>query len=110
MSSLDWRIRFDREPARISATQGVPLSPPKSMGYSCSTVAFCGTLRVTVAHKSKRAGPGESYRLHQWYDLVTLLVHSWRLVVATVRKTITLTGQQDDWIKAQVEAGHYTND
>jgi antitoxin ParD1/3/4 len=26
------------------------------------------------------------------------------------RKTITLTDQQDDWIKAQVEGGHYTND
>lgn len=30
--------------------------------------------------------------------------------MATVRKTITLTRQQDDWIKAQIEAGHYTND
>lgn len=30
--------------------------------------------------------------------------------MATVRKTITLTDQQDDWIKAQVEAGNYTND
>jgi antitoxin ParD1/3/4 len=30
--------------------------------------------------------------------------------MATVRKTITLTGQQDDWIKAQVEGGDYTND
>ena len=30
--------------------------------------------------------------------------------MATVRKTITLTGQQDDWIKAQVEGGQYTND
>ena len=30
--------------------------------------------------------------------------------MATVRKTITLTGQQDDWIKAQVDAGDYTND
>ena len=30
--------------------------------------------------------------------------------MATVRKTITLTEQQDDWIKAQVEAGNYTND
>jgi antitoxin ParD1/3/4 len=28
----------------------------------------------------------------------------------TVRKTITLTDQQDGWIKAQVQAGHYTND
>jgi antitoxin ParD1/3/4 len=27
-----------------------------------------------------------------------------------VRKTITLTGQQDDWVKAQIEAGRYTND
>jgi antitoxin ParD1/3/4 len=30
--------------------------------------------------------------------------------MSTVRKTITLTGQQDDWIKAQIAAGHYTND
>jgi antitoxin ParD1/3/4 len=30
--------------------------------------------------------------------------------MATVRKTITLTDQQDDWIKAQISAGHYTND
>ncbi len=30
--------------------------------------------------------------------------------MATVRKTITLTDKQDDWIKAQIEAGRYTND
>ena len=30
--------------------------------------------------------------------------------MGTVRKTITLTDQQDDWIKAQIDAGHYTND
>jgi antitoxin ParD1/3/4 len=30
--------------------------------------------------------------------------------MATVRKTITLTNQQDDWIKSQVEGGDYTND
>jgi len=30
--------------------------------------------------------------------------------MATVRKTITLTEQQDAWIKAQVESGHFTND
>jgi antitoxin ParD1/3/4 len=30
--------------------------------------------------------------------------------VATVRKTITLTDKQDGWIKAQIDAGHYTND
>ena len=30
--------------------------------------------------------------------------------MATVRKTITLTDQQDDWIKSQVERGDYTND
>jgi len=28
----------------------------------------------------------------------------------TIRKTITLTDQQDDWIKTQINAGHYTND
>ena len=30
--------------------------------------------------------------------------------MATVRKTITLTDHQDDWIKAQVKGGDYTND
>ena len=30
--------------------------------------------------------------------------------MASARKTITLTDQQDDWIKAQVDAGNYTND
>lgn len=30
--------------------------------------------------------------------------------MGTVRKTITLSDQQDSWIKSQIEAGHYTND
>ena len=30
--------------------------------------------------------------------------------MATVRKTITLTDQQDAWIKAQIDEGRYTND
>jgi len=30
--------------------------------------------------------------------------------MGTVRKTITLTDQQDGWIKAQIDAGLYTND
>jgi antitoxin ParD1/3/4 len=30
--------------------------------------------------------------------------------MATVRKTITLTDQQDRWIKSQIDAGYYTND
>lgn len=30
--------------------------------------------------------------------------------MGTVRKTITLTDKQDEWIKSQIEAGHYTND
>lgn len=30
--------------------------------------------------------------------------------MTTVRKTITLTGPQDAWVKSQVDAGHYTND
>lgn len=30
--------------------------------------------------------------------------------MGTVRKTITVTDTQDDWIKAQVDAGYYTND
>jgi len=28
----------------------------------------------------------------------------------TVEKTITLTDRQDDWIKTQIEAGHYIDD
>ncbi len=30
--------------------------------------------------------------------------------MTTVRKTITLTDKQDDWIKAQIANGDYTND
>ena len=30
--------------------------------------------------------------------------------MATVRKTVTFTKQQDKWIKAQIESGEYTND
>ena len=30
--------------------------------------------------------------------------------MATTRKTITVTDQQDEWIKAQIAAGRYTND
>ena len=30
--------------------------------------------------------------------------------MATVRKTITLTDQQDQWIKARIAAGGFTND
>ena len=30
--------------------------------------------------------------------------------MGTVRKTITLTDQQDNWIKAQISTGRYTND
>jgi antitoxin ParD1/3/4 len=28
----------------------------------------------------------------------------------TVRKTITLTDQQDKWVKSQIKVGQYTND
>jgi len=30
--------------------------------------------------------------------------------MATIRKTITVTDQQDKWIKAQIEGGDFTND
>ena len=30
--------------------------------------------------------------------------------MATTRKTITLTKQQDQWVKAQISCGDYTND
>jgi antitoxin ParD1/3/4 len=30
--------------------------------------------------------------------------------MATTRKTITVTDQQDQWIKAQIAAGNFTND
>jgi antitoxin ParD1/3/4 len=30
--------------------------------------------------------------------------------VGTIRKTVTFTEQQDKWIKAQIEAGEFTND
>ena len=30
--------------------------------------------------------------------------------MATIRKSITFTDQQDSWIKSQIERGDYTND
>lgn len=30
--------------------------------------------------------------------------------MAMVKKSITVTGQQDSWIKAQLETGHYGNE
>ena len=30
--------------------------------------------------------------------------------MAVIRKTVTFTEQQDKWIKAQIEAGEFTND
>jgi antitoxin ParD1/3/4 len=30
--------------------------------------------------------------------------------MATTRKTITLTQQQDEWVKAQIASGDYSND
>lgn len=30
--------------------------------------------------------------------------------MTTIRKTITLTDQQDEWIKSQISNGDYTND
>lgn len=30
--------------------------------------------------------------------------------MTALRKTITLTAQQDEWVKAQLEVGGYTND
>ncbi len=30
--------------------------------------------------------------------------------MSTTRKTITVTDQQDDWIKARIAAGEFTND
>jgi antitoxin ParD1/3/4 len=32
------------------------------------------------------------------------------LTMGTTRKTITVTDQQDQWIKAQIDAGDFTND
>lgn len=36
--------------------------------------------------------------------------HAVEAILATIRKTITLTDKQDEWIKTQIERGHYTND
>jgi len=30
--------------------------------------------------------------------------------MATIRKTVTFTEQQDHWIKSQIKSGEYTND
>jgi antitoxin ParD1/3/4 len=35
---------------------------------------------------------------------------NWSAFMPTTRKTITVTDQQDDWIKGQISAGKFTND
>ena len=37
-------------------------------------------------------------------------MYSREINMATTRKTITLTKQQDQWVKAQITSGYYTND
>lgn len=37
-------------------------------------------------------------------------MHVLETYMATVRKTITLTDKQDEWIKAQIASGDFTND
>ena len=37
-------------------------------------------------------------------------MNSLKAEMGTTRKTITVTDQQDEWIKAQIEAGGFTND
>jgi antitoxin ParD1/3/4 len=39
-----------------------------------------------------------------------IISYLWGSIMSTTRKTITVTDQQDEWIKAQVVAGRYTND
>jgi antitoxin ParD1/3/4 len=39
-----------------------------------------------------------------------ILTHPLEAKMGTTRKTITVTDQQDEWIKAQIEAGGFTND
>lgn len=34
----------------------------------------------------------------------------WGRAMTTIRKTITLTMKQDEWVKAQITGGDYTND
>lgn len=42
---------------------------------------------------------------------MTILAFLWRAtLMGTRRKTITVTDQQDSWIKAQIAAGLFTND
>ena len=45
--------------------------------------------------------------LHQWYDF---FIYSLEAKMGTTRKTITVTEQQDRWIKAQIDGGDFTND
>ena len=39
-----------------------------------------------------------------------MFTYSLETKVGTTRKTITVTDQQDEWIKAQIAAGDFTND
>lgn len=49
-----------------------------------------------------------SFRIYSLYYTNSMIIQTW--FMATIRKTVTFTQQQDKWIKAQIEAGEYTND
>jgi len=72
-------------------------------------LAFCGILRDCGAQSKDRfgvpcamAGTNGMILSHYWCIFGG---SPWQL-----SQDITLTDQQDDWIKAQVEGGDYTND
>ncbi len=44
------------------------------------------------------------------YTNSMILMRSLESNMGTTRKTITVTEQQDQWIKAQIEGGGFTND
>ena len=44
------------------------------------------------------------------YDIIILLWKDLRTDMSMHRKTITLTEQQENWVKCQIESGHFGND
>ncbi len=67
-----------------------------------------GRQRATFAQRRDVAGGGDGAQGHGRQDSGRQRTGGG--IIGAIRKAVTLTDKQDQWIKAQIEAGRFTND
>jgi antitoxin ParD1/3/4 len=72
---------------------------------SCALTGSAGKLPVQPAPASLK----ECHVTHNRINSM-MIPSTGAGIMGTTRKTVTVTDQQDQWIKAQIEAGRFTND